>query len=75
MRNFYTYPPLIDDDDDDFENESLLGDVIDQKDDEGNSISTSLSDSIQSPNRDKSSLGKVMIESSQTTHERDSRRS
>lgn len=67
----FLYIPTAIDDDDDFENESLLGDVIDQKDDEGNSISTSLSDSIQSPNRDKSSLGKVMIESSQTTHERD----
>ena len=67
----FLYIPTAVDDDDDFENESLLGEVIDQKDDEGNSLSTDLSDFIQSPTREKPSTGKVMIENSQTTHEKD----
>lgn len=72
LEEFLYIPTAVDDDDDELESESLCGDIIDQKEDEGNSLSTDLSDITQSPTRDKPSLGKVMIENSQDTHERDS---
>lgn len=57
----FLYIPTAIDDDDDFENESLVGDVIDLQDDEGNSLSTDVSDPKPTPTVDKPAIGKVMI--------------
>lgn len=67
----FLYIPTAVEEDDEFENESLIGGVVDQKNDEGNALSTSLSDISQTPVKDTLSTGKVMIESLNTPHERD----
>ena len=55
------YIPTAVEDDDEFENESLVGDVIDQKDEEGNSISTDVVNTAPNPVVEKPAIGKVMI--------------
>lgn len=69
LEEFLYIPTAVDDDD--MENESLVGDIVDQKENEGNSPSTDLSDVNQTPTRGVSSIGKVMIETSRTSHVQD----
>ena len=57
----FLYIPTAVDDDDDFENESLVGDIIDQQDEEGNSISTDVTNPEKTPTIEKPAIGKVMI--------------
>lgn len=57
----FLYIPTAVDDDDDFENESLVGEAIDQQEDESNSISTDVSNPVQAPVVEKPAIGKVMI--------------
>ncbi len=57
----FLYIPTAVEDDDDYENESLIGDVVGSKDEEGNSLSTELNNPIQNLNDDKLAIGKVMI--------------
>ena len=57
----FLYIPTAVEDDDDFESESLVGDTIDIQDEEGNSISTDMSNPVQSPVLEKPAIGKVMI--------------
>lgn len=57
----FLYIPTAIEDDDDIENESLVGDVIDQKEDEGNSLSTEMTNPVQTPSIDKLAIGKVLI--------------
>lgn len=59
LEEFLYIPTAIDDDDDD--SESLIGDIIGDRDNEGNSLSTELSDITKDPIEDKPSIGKVMI--------------
>lgn len=67
----FLYIPTAIDSDEELESESLIGDTIDLKEDEGNSLSTDLSDIYQSPIKDKPSIGKVMIENPNNTHRKD----
>lgn len=67
----FLYIPTAVDEDDDFESESLIGDAIDLKDEEGNSLSTVLTEFGQTPIKDKPSIGTVMIESPNTKLEKD----
>lgn len=57
----FLYIPTAIEDDDDFVNESLVGDVVDQKDEEGNAISTIANNPAQTPQADMPAIGKVMI--------------
>ena len=57
----FLYIPTAVDEDDEFDNESLVGEIIDQQDDEGNSISTDVSNPLQTPTVEKPAIGKVMI--------------
>ena len=57
----FLYIPTAVDDDDDYENESLVGDIIDQQDEEGNSISTDINNPVLTPIVEKPAIGKVMI--------------
>ena len=57
----FLYIPTAVDDDDDFESESLVGDVIDQQNEEGNSISSDITFAEETPINDKPAIGKVMI--------------
>lgn len=57
----FLYIPTAVDNDDDFENESLIGDIIDQQDKEGNSITTDVSNRDIDPVIEKPAIGKVMI--------------
>jgi len=65
----FLYIPTAVEDDEDFSNESLVGDIIEQKDEEGNSPSTNLSDCVETPTKNEPSTGKVMIESTQTSNQ------
>ncbi len=64
LEDFLYIPTAVDVDDDADETESLTGDAIDQRDDEGNSLSTELSEVESKPKTDTASVGKVLIESS-----------
>ena len=57
----FLYIPTAIDDEDDYDNESLVGEIIDQKDEEGNSISTEVSNPVQNPVVEKPAIGKVMV--------------
>ena len=57
----FLYIPTAIEDDDDFVNESLVGDVVEQKDEEGNAISTIANNPAQTPQADMPAIGKVMI--------------
>lgn len=57
----FLYIPTAIDDDDDFENESLVGEIVDLQDGEGNSISTDVSNPVQTPVIETPAIGKVMI--------------
>lgn len=57
----FLYIPTAIEDDDDFENESLVGEIVDLQDEEGNSISTDVSNPIQTPVIETPAIGKVMI--------------
>ncbi len=58
----FLYIPTAVEEDDDFENESLIGEAVDQKEDEGNSITTEISSNpINSPIVDTTAIGKVMV--------------
>jgi len=57
----FLYIPTAVEDDDDFENESLVGNTQGIKDDEGNSLTSELSDVIKNPIDEKPAIGKVMI--------------
>lgn len=57
----FLYIPTAIEDDDDFENESLIGESVTQKDEEGNSLSTDVSNPIKNPVIDIPAVGKVMI--------------
>lgn len=57
----FLYIPTAVDNDDEFESESLVGDIIDQQDEESNSISTDVSNPIRDSVSEKPAIGKVMI--------------
>lgn len=57
----FLYIPTAVDDEDDFETESVVGDVIRQQDKEGNQLSTDVSNPVQSPVNEKPAVGKVMF--------------
>ncbi|MBR4553891.1 MAG: hypothetical protein IKO20_09290 [Bacteroidaceae bacterium] len=57
----FLYIPTAVDDDEDFETESLVGDIIGQQEEEGSSISTDVSNPVQTPIIDNPAIGKVMI--------------
>lgn len=57
----FLYIPTAIEDDNDFETSSLLGDVIDIQDAEGNQISSELNNPIQNPPCEKPAIGKVII--------------
>lgn len=61
LEEFLYIPTAVDNDDDDFKNESLVGDIIDQQEEEGNSISTDASNPVQDSAVEKPAIGKVMI--------------
>lgn len=66
----FLYIPTAVEADEDLEAESLVGDVVEQKEEEGNSVSTSLSELSQNETNDNSSIGKVMIEKAQSNYEK-----
>ena len=57
----FLYIPTAVEDDDDFENESLIGDIVGQQEDEGNSISTNLNNPEPTQGEEKPAIGKVMV--------------
>ena len=57
----FLYIPTAVDDDDDFENESLIGETIGQQDEEANAISTEVNNPMQTPITEKPAIGKIMI--------------
>ena len=65
LEEFLYIPTAVEDDD--YESESLIGDSIDQKEEEGNALSTTISDNRGGVNIDKQSIGKVMICDSQVS--------
>lgn len=69
----FLYIPTAVEEEDYIDNESLVGDTVGQKDSEGNSLSTNLSGYSQSPNSGNASIGKVMIETPEQNHEKDSK--
>ncbi len=61
LEEFLFIPTAVDDDDD-YENESLIGESIGFRDDEGNSITSDITNVVQDPIIiDKPAIGKVMI--------------
>ncbi len=63
----FLYIPTAVENDDDYEMESLVGDVVDLKDEEGNSISTDITKSDVNPIQESPALGKV-LESDPVNH-------
>lgn len=59
LEEYLYIPTAVEDDESD--NESLIGEVIGLQDEEGNSISTDVSNPVQSPIFEKPAIGKVMI--------------
>lgn len=59
LEEFLYIPTAVEEDED--ENESLVGDIIGKRDDEGNALSTSISDVFILDKNDKIAIGKVMI--------------
>ena len=57
----FLYIPTAVDDDDELEKGSLVGNIIDQQEEEGNSISTDVSNPVQTPVIEKPAIGKIMI--------------
>ncbi len=57
----FLYIPTAVDDDDEYVNESLIGEVVDQRDEEGNSLTTKINDTEQIHTSKKPAVGKVMI--------------
>lgn len=57
----FLYIPTAVEEDDDFVSESLVGDIVDQQDEEGNAISTDVYNPVQTPVVDNPAIGKVMI--------------
>lgn len=57
----FLYIPTAVEDDDEYENESLIGEIEGIKDEEGNSITSDISDAVQTPIEEKPAIGKVMI--------------
>ena len=70
LEDFLYIPTAIDEYSD--ESESLIGDVVDQRDDEGNALSTDLAELESKPVSDTTSVGKVLIESSTDGGDRNS---
>lgn len=70
LEDFLYIPTAVDEDTDD--NESLIGDAVNQRDDEGNALSTDLSEVDSRPMSDAASVGKVLIESSTEGEDRNS---
>lgn len=62
----YLYIPTAVDEDDDTENESLIGEPISKREDEGSALSTSLSDIHKNTPEVKPAIGKVMVECTNT---------
>ena len=67
----FLYIPTAVEDDFEYENESLIGEIVDIQDEETSSITTDLSTPTISDTIDKPSMGKVMITSSKNSQERD----
>ncbi len=59
LEDFLYIPTAVEEDEED--NESLVGDIIDKRDDEGNALSTTISDVNISDRDNKLAIGKVMI--------------
>ena len=59
LEEFLYIPTAVEEDEDD--NESLIGDIIGKRDDEGNALSTNVSDDYILDKNDKIAIGKVMI--------------
>lgn len=57
----FLYIPTAVEDDDDYENESLVGDITGLQEEEGSSISTDINNPVQYPIIDKPAIGKVML--------------
>ena len=61
LEDFLYIPTAVEDDEDDYENESLVGEPQGIKDEEGNSITSDISEPEQDPIIVKPAIGKVMI--------------
>ena len=57
----FLYIPTAVDDDDEYVNESLIGEVVGQRDEEGNSLTTKINDQERIHTMEKPAIGKVMI--------------
>lgn len=57
----FLYIPTAVEEDDEFDNESLIGEIVGQKEDEGSSVSTDVNNPEQSTYLNKPAIGKVMI--------------
>ena len=67
----FLYIPTAVEDDEELESESLIGEPVEQSD-EGNSLTTELTNKVTTPWQDKPSLGKVMVtDPKSTSHKRD----
>lgn len=58
----FLYIPTAVEDDDDLESESLVGDIDEERDGEGNALSTALNGKTDGPAREEPAVGKVMID-------------
>lgn len=73
LEEFLYIPTAVEDDDED-ETESFVGNAVGQREEEGNSLSTSISDVKTTTLENKPSWGKIMIESpSKTPKSRDAK--
>lgn len=63
----FLYIPTAIEDDEEMESESLIGDIIGKREDEGNAISTDLTGYTQSGTQEEPAVGKVMIDDPTTT--------
>jgi hypothetical protein len=69
LEDFLYIPTAVDEDfEDDYENESLLGEVVEIQENETNSITTELSEPTISPSIDKPSIGKIILSNSKKTN-------
>lgn len=58
----FLYIPTAIEEDEELESESLIGDIIGKREDEGNAISTDLTGYAQSSTQEEPAIGKVMID-------------
>lgn len=63
----FLYIPTAVEDDDDLDNESLVGDVIGKREDEGNALSSNIEDTSAPKSNSKPALGKIMISQAENT--------